>query len=60
MARNQQYRFRVALLEGDPAMFVGYLGYVEADDEKAAIEAAAREFKIAETLQDRIVARREE
>jgi hypothetical protein len=46
-------------------MFVGYLGYVEADDEKAAIEAAAieaaaREFKIAETLQDRIVARREE
>ena len=60
MARNQRYRFRVALLEGDPAMFVGYLGYVEADDEKAAIEAAAREFKIAETLQDRIVARREE
>ena len=41
-------------------MFVGYLGYVEADDEKAAIEAAARVFKIAETLQDRIVARREE
>jgi hypothetical protein len=60
MARNQRYRFRVALLEGDPAMFVGYLGYVEADDEKAAIEAAAREFKIAETLRDRIVARREE
>ena len=60
MARNQRHRFRVALLEGDPAMFVGYLGYVEADDEKAAIEAAAREFKIAETLQDRIVARREE
>ena len=60
MARNQRYRFRVALLEGDPAMFVGYLGYVEADDEKAAIETASREFKIAETLQDRIVARREE
>ena len=60
MARNQRYRFRVALLEGDPAMFVGYLGYVEADDEKAAIETAAREFKIAETLRDRIVARREE
>jgi hypothetical protein len=59
MARNQRYRFRVALLEGDPAMFVGYLGYVEADDEKAAIETAAREFKIAETLRDRIVARRE-
>ena len=41
-------------------MFVGYLGYVEADDEKAAIEVGAREFKIAETLRDRIVARREE
>ena len=41
-------------------MFVGYLGYVEADDEKAAIEAAAREFKIAEALRDRIVARQDE
>ena len=41
-------------------MFVGYLGYVEVDDERAAIEAAAREFKIEETLRDRIVARREE
>ena len=59
MARNQRHRFRIALLEGDPAMFVGYLGYVEADDEKAATETAAREFKIAETLRDRIVARRE-
>lgn len=60
MARKQRYRFRVALLEGDPAMFVGYLGYVEADDQKAAIEAAAREFKIAEALRDRIVARQDE
>ena len=41
MARRQRHRFRVALLEGTPAMFVGYLGYVEAADEKAAIEAAA-------------------
>ena len=60
MARNQRYRFRVALLEGDPAMFIGYLGYVDADDEKAAIEAAAREFNIPEALRDRIVARRDE
>ena len=35
-------------------------GYVEAADEKAAIEAAAREFKIADALRDRIVARRDE
>ena len=59
MARKQPHRFRVALLEGTPAMFVGYLGYVEAADEKAAIEAAAKEYKIAEALRDRIVARRE-
>jgi hypothetical protein len=60
MGRKQRHRFRVALLGGDPAMFVGYLGYVEADGEKAAIEAAAREFKIAEALRDRIVARQDE
>ena len=60
MARRQRHRFHVALLEGEPAMFVGYLGYVEAADEKAAIEAAAREFKIADALRDRIVARRGE
>ena len=59
MARKQRHRFRVALLEGTPAMFVGYLGYVEAADERAAIEVAAREFKIADALRDRIVARRE-
>ena len=59
MGRKQRHRFRVALLEGDPAMFVGYLGYVEADDQKAAIEAAAREFKIA-SVRDRLVARRDE
>jgi hypothetical protein len=41
-------------------MFVGYLGYVEAADEEAAIEAAARKFKIADALRDRLVARRDE
>jgi len=60
MARRQRHRFRVALLEGTPAMFVGYLGYVEAADEKAAIEAAAKEYKIADALRDRLVARRDE
>ena len=36
------------------------VGYIEAADQKAAIEAAAKEFKIAEAVRDRIVARREE
>jgi hypothetical protein len=31
-------------------MFVGYLGSVEATDEQAAIEVAAKEFKIADAL----------
>jgi hypothetical protein len=41
-------------------MFVCYLGYVEAPDEKAAIEAAAKEFNVAEPVRDRLVARRDE
>jgi hypothetical protein len=35
------------------------LGYIDAPDEKAAIEAAAKEYKIADALRDRIVARRD-
>jgi len=54
------HRFCVALLGGEPAMFVCYLGYVEAPDEKAAIEAAAKEFNVAEPVRDRLVARRDE
>jgi hypothetical protein len=41
-------RWRISLLKGTPAKF---LGYVEAPNEKAAIEAAAKEYKIAEALQ---------
>ena len=55
---NRPHRFRVALLGGEPAMFVGYLGYVGAADEEAAIEAGAKEFNIAQ--RDRLVARRDE
>ena len=55
---NRPHRFRVALLGGEPAMFVGYLGYVGAADEEAAIEAAVKEFNIAQ--RDRLVARRDE
>ena len=47
-------RWRISLLKGTPAMF---LGYIEAPDEKAAIEAATKEYKIAEALRDRLVAR---
>jgi hypothetical protein len=49
-------RWRISLLKGTPAKF---LGYVEAPDEKAAIEQAAKEYKVADALRDRIVARRE-
>ena len=54
------HRFRVALLGGEPAIFVCYLGYYEAADEAAAIEAAAREFNVPEALRDRLAARRDE
>jgi hypothetical protein len=49
-------RWRISFLKSTPARF---LGYIDAPDEKAAIEAAAKEYKIAEALRDRIVARRE-
>ena len=48
-------RWRISLLKGTPAKL---LGHVYASDEKAAIDAAAKEYKIAEALRDRIVARR--
>ena len=54
------HRFCVALLGGEPAMFVCYLGYFEAPDEAAACEAAASEFLVPEALRDRLVARRDE
>ena len=49
-------RWRISMLKGTPAKF---LGYIEAPDEKAAIEAATEEYKIAEAERDRIVARRD-
>ena len=57
---NGLHRFRVALLGGEPALFACYLGYIEAPNEAAAIEAAAREFNVPEALRDRIIARRDE
>jgi len=35
-----------------------FLGYVQAPDEKAAIEAAAKEFGIAPEMQKRLLAQR--
>ena len=54
MTPGKQHRFRVALLSGTPPMFVGFFAYVEAADEQAAIEAAARGFKITDALRDRM------
>jgi hypothetical protein len=51
------HRWRVALMTGTPAKF---LGYVEARDERAAIEVAVRKYRIGDTLRHKIVARREE
>ena len=50
------HRWRISLLKGTPAKLPGF---VHAPDEKAAIEQAAKEYKIADALRDRIVARRE-
>jgi hypothetical protein len=45
------------LIKGTPAK---YLGHVHARDEAEAIKEAAKEFKVADALPDRIVARRED
>jgi hypothetical protein len=50
-------RWRITHLKGTQAKF---LGYVQAPDEKAAIKAAVKEFKIAQALRDRIVVQRDE
>jgi hypothetical protein len=55
-ARKPQCDGALRTSKGTPAKF---LGYVEAPDEKAAIEAAVKEFKIAPALRDRIVAQRD-
>jgi hypothetical protein len=55
--REQLFRWRATLIKGTPAK---YTGYVEAADEKTAIEEAAKEFKVSETLRDGIVATRDE
>jgi len=50
------HRWRITLIKATPAK---YLGSVDAPDEAAAIETAAREFKISDALRNRLVALRE-
>ena len=45
--------WRITLIKGTPAR---YLGHVDAPDEETARKEAAKEFKVAEALRDRIVA----
>jgi hypothetical protein len=52
-----EHRWRVSLIGKTPQRF---LGYVHAADEKSAIDVAAKEFKIGDTLRNRLVALREE
>jgi hypothetical protein len=55
--RERLFSWRATLIKGTPAK---YLGYVDAPDEKSAIEEAAKEFKISDTLRDRIAVQRED
>lgn len=43
------HRWRISLIKGTPAK---YLGYVEAADEKSALDEAAKEFRISNTLRN--------
>jgi hypothetical protein len=56
MAKKSVPLWRISLNKSTPANF---LGFVEAADEQAAIEEAAKEFRIGEALRNRIVARRD-
>ena len=55
--RDRLFRWRVSLIKATPAKFIGF---VHAPDEKSAIETAAEDYDISETLRDRLVAVREE
>jgi hypothetical protein len=56
-AKPTAQRWRVTLIRGTPAKF---LGYVDAPDETSAIEAAAKEFKIGDALRNRLVVHRDD
>jgi len=50
--RDFKHRWRASLIRGTPAR---YLGHVHAKDEATAIEKAAEEFEVPDTLRDRII-----
>jgi hypothetical protein len=50
-------RWRITLLKATPAKFIGY---VRAPDAKSAIEMATKDYKISDTLVDRLIATPEE
>ena len=50
--RDFQHRWRASLIRGTPGR---YLGHVQAKDQATAIERAAKEFDVPDTLRDRIV-----
>ena len=54
-SKPAEHRWQISLIKATPAK---YLGSVYAADDGKAIEAAAREFKIDDTLKNRLVARR--
>ena len=54
--RDHQVQWSISLIKATPAKF---LGQVLATNEAEAIKEAAKEFNVAENLQSRIVARRE-
>ena len=55
--KERLYMWRMSLIRGTPQR---YLGRVEAPDEQSAIEAAAKEFRISDSLRNRIVAVRDD
>jgi len=54
-SKSAEQRWQISLIKATPAK---YLGSIYAPDEATAIEAAAREFKIDDTLKNRLVALR--
>ena len=54
--RDLQVRWTISLIKATPAKF---LGQVFATSEAEAVKEAVKEFKVAEALRDRIVARKE-
>ena len=51
-ASSFEHRWRASLMRGTPGR---YLGHVHAPNEASAIEKAAEEFEVPDTLRNRIV-----